>query len=151
MITIAFITVLCDFPINFYINLVQISLPRVSKTDIGYFRLFPWNYPFKHLRHEYCFYLWPCVIREDKVRIHWPTPCENVSSGICGQRRLRSACASSQADQGLHCRLTKSLDTTKCINGEQGPDDTLHMRRMILICRFSQVRRHCFAWHGSRW
>ena len=48
-------------------------------------------------------------------------PSKNMSSGICGQRRPRSACASAQADQGLHCLLTESLDTTKCMNGEQQP------------------------------
>ena len=45
--------------------------------------------------------------------------CENLSYGICGERRPRSACASAQSDQGLHCPLTESLDTTECINGEQ--------------------------------
>ena len=30
---------------------------------------------------------------------------------ICGQRRPRSACAYAQADQGLHCPLTESMDT----------------------------------------
>ena len=40
-------------------------------------------------------------------------------SSICGQWRPRSACASVQSDQGLHCPLTKSLDTTEFMNGEQ--------------------------------
>ena len=44
-----------------------------------------------------------------------------MSSGICGQRRPRSAWASAQSDQGLHCLLTESLDATECINGEQQP------------------------------
>ena len=26
-----------------------------------------------------------------------------------------------QSDQGLHCLLTESLDTTECMNGEQRP------------------------------
>ena len=56
---------------------------------------------------------------------------ENVSSGICGQRKPRSACASAQSDQGLHCPLTKSLDTTECIMERKGPEDTLRMCRMI--------------------
>ena len=30
---------------------------------------------------------------------------------ICGQRRPRSACAFAQADQGLRCPLTESMDT----------------------------------------
>ena len=36
----------------------------------------------------------------------WVTLCENVSSGMCGQRRPRLACASAQADQGIRCPLT---------------------------------------------
>ena len=51
----------------------------------------------------------------------WAMPCENVSLGICGQRRPRSACAFAQSDQGLHCPLTESLDSTECTNGEQRP------------------------------
>ena len=47
--------------------------------------------------------------------------CENEPSGVCGQRRPRSACASAQADQGLHCPLIESLDTTECIIAEQRP------------------------------
>ena len=33
----------------------------------------------------------------------------------------RSACASSQSDQGLHCPLIESMDTTGCMNEEQWP------------------------------
>ena len=36
-----------------------------------------------------------------------------MPSGICVQRRPRSACVSAQSDQGLHCLLTESLDTTE--------------------------------------
>ena len=46
-------------------------------------------------------------------------PRENVSSGICGQRRPRSDCADAQSDLGLHFPLTESLSTTECINGKQ--------------------------------
>ena len=45
----------------------------------------------------------------------------HVSSGIGGQRRPRSACASAQSDQGLHCPLTESFDTIKRIIGAQMP------------------------------
>ena len=44
-----------------------------------------------------------------------------LGSDICGQRRPRSACASAQSDQDLHCLLTESLDTAECIDGEQMP------------------------------
>ena len=63
-----------------------------------------------------------------KERIHiikgtltWAVPCENGSSGICGERRPKSACAFAQSDQGLHCLLTELLDTTECMHGEQRP------------------------------
>ena len=51
----------------------------------------------------------------------WDAPGENVSSGICVQRRPRSACASAQSDQGLPCPLTESLDITECMTREQRP------------------------------
>ena len=53
--------------------------------------------------------------------INWAALCENVFSGICGQRRPRSAGISAQSDQGLHCPPTESLDTTNCMNGGQRP------------------------------
>ena len=49
-------------------------------------------------------------------------PCENISSGICGQRRPRSACV--------------------C------PDDTLRMRRMARICAFCACSKARFRWGG---
>ena len=48
--------------------------------------------------------------------------CENVSSDICGQRRPRSNCASTQSDQGLRCSQIESLTTTECFNEEQMPE-----------------------------
>ena len=75
-------------------------------------------------------------------------PCENVSSGICGQRRPGSACASAQSDQGLCCPLTESLDTVECINGEQMPGwDFVHARDESV--HFAHALRHIFAWRGS--
>ena len=53
--------------------------------------------------------------------IIWAAPCENISSGTCGQWWPRSACAFAQSDQGLHCPLTESLDITECMNWEQRP------------------------------
>ena len=40
---------------------------------------------------------------------------KNVSLGVWGQRRPRSACAFAQSDQGLHCLLTESLETKEYI------------------------------------
>ena len=48
-------------------------------------------------------------------------PCENMSLGICGQRKPRLDCAFAQSDQGLHCPLTELLDTTEGMNGMQRP------------------------------
>ena len=45
--------------------------------------------------------------------------CENVSSGICGQRRPSSACASAQSNRALCCPLTESMDTIEYIRGER--------------------------------
>ena len=58
-------------------------------------------------------------------------PYENISSGICRQRRPRAACASAQSGLGLHCMLVEVLDSAYCMNTEQNPDDTLRIRRMI--------------------
>ena len=50
--------------------------------------------------------------------IRWAMSGENVSLVICKQQRPRSFCTSMQSDQGLHCPLTKSLDTTEYINSD---------------------------------
>ena len=73
----------------------------------------------------------------------WMLQGQNVSSGICEQRRPRSACASSQSDQGLRCPLTESLDNIKCMNAEQIPlyahAESVHSEH---------ARRYIFAWGG---
>ena len=53
--------------------------------------------------------------------VRWAAPCENVYSGIWGHQWSTQACASAQFDQGLHCPLTETLDTTECMNREQRP------------------------------
>ena len=55
------------------------------------------------------------------ANVNWDAPCENVSSGICVQRRPRLACTSAQSDQGFGCPLSELLDTIECMNGEQRP------------------------------
>ena len=55
------------------------------------------------------------------MAINWPR-----NAGICEQRWPRLAFASVQSDQGLQGLLTESLDTTECMNGEQGPGETLY-------------------------
>ena len=51
----------------------------------------------------------------------WVAPCGNVSTGICGQRRTRSAYTFAQSDRGLARPLTESLDIVEYISGEQMP------------------------------
>ena len=76
----------------------------------------------------------------------WAAPCENGSSGICGQRRPRSACASAQSDQGIRCPQTEVLDTKECFNGEQVPWwDLAHAQDAVN--HFVHVRRH--AWRAN--
>ena len=53
--------------------------------------------------------------------IKWAVPFKNMSSGLCRQQRLSSACTSTQSDQGLHCLLTEWLDTIDGMNVEQRP------------------------------
>ena len=74
--------------------------------------------------------------------------CQNVYSGICWQRRPRSACDSARSDQGLHCPQTESFETIEHINGEQ-------MRGWDCACAvwcesayFAHARRHFVAWFG---
>ena len=44
----------------------------------------------------------------------------------------RSACASAQSDQGLHCLLTESMDTTECL---KGPDYIFaHAQNNLNLC-----------------
>ena len=62
------------------------------------------------------------VITHIIVKIILAAPYKIVSLGICGQRRPRSACASAQSDQGLHCPLAGSLGTIKCLNGVYMPE-----------------------------
>ena len=85
------------------------------------------------------FFAFTCYVNK-KYNSIWAAPCENVSSCICGQRRPRSA----QSDQGLHCPLTESLDTT----------ESRAKARMILCAlerwsesvHFKPVRWHIFTW-----
>ena len=72
---------------------------------------------FQFLEVKCCIYLNRRVFVMAVCNIKWAAPCGNVSSGICGQRRPRSACLYAQSDQGLYCPLTEPFDTTKCMNG----------------------------------
>ena len=69
--------------------------------------------------------------------------------GIYGQRKPRSACASAQSDQGLHCPLTESLDTTECMNGKQRPGwDFAHVQDDVYPHILQILEDTFFAWRG---
>ena len=60
------------------------------------------------------------------------------------------ACGSAQSDQCLRCPLTESLDTMKCINGEQIPRwDFAQAWDESKAVHFAHARRHLFAWRGQ--
>ena len=68
-------------------------------------------------------------------------PCENVSAGVCGQRRPRSACATSPQ--------TELLNTMECFNDEQMPErDLVHAWDESESVHFAHARRHISAWRG---
>ena len=68
---------------------------------------------------------------------------QNMPSGIYEQWKLRSSCAFMQSDQGFHCPLTKSLDTTECMKEEQRHAQVDQNLRI-----FVHGWRNFFAWHG---
>ena len=62
---------------------------------------------------------------------------------ICGQQMPRSACASAQSDQGLHCPITESLDTTEYMNWDQRPG-------WSESARVAHARRYYFSLEEAR-
>ena len=71
--------------------------------------------------------------------------CWNVSSGICGQQRPRSDCASAQSDLGLHCPPRESFGNIECINGEQTPEWNCVPGRMMWLCKC--LHAWCVPWN----
>ena len=74
--------------------------------------------------------------------------CENGSSSICGQQGPRSACASAQSDQDLHCPLTELLDTTECMKRTKAWMILCACARRSESVHFARARRRFFAWRG---
>ena len=74
--------------------------------------------------------------------IYWPRHAETCLRDLCGQRRTRSACASTQTDQGLHCPLIEPLHSTICINGEQRSGWYFAHAQDDLNLRIAHARRH---------
>ena len=66
-----------------------------------------------------------------------------------GQWKPWSDCTSVQSDQGLHYPLTKSLNTTECMNGEQKPGwCSAHWLADLNLCNLCMFSGTFFAWHG---
>ena len=59
-------------------------------------------------RPDWCACAWDRYAHRSGI---WYATHEKGPYAICGQRRPRSACANAQADQGLRCPLTESVDT----------------------------------------
>ena len=70
-----------------------------------------------------------CLIRAFSA-CHLGQPCNNMSSGICGQQRPRSACVSSGSDQGLHC-LQNHLTLQNASIENKEPHSTLPICGMM--------------------
>ena len=75
--------------------------------------------------------------------IVWATSFENVSSGICRQRRPSSPCALTPSDQGRHCLLTESFDNTEYTNGAQSPrwyfPNAQHDLNLHILCMSERI------------
>ena len=79
---------------------------------------------------------------------NWAVQCENMSSGICGQRRHRSVCAYTHQD--IYC--AQSIGHYKMFQLRA------NTRMKLCTCagwcesahfaQFSHARRHLFAWRG---
>ena len=71
---------------------------------------------------------------------------------ICGQQRHRSAWASAQSDQGLHCPRTSSLNTTKWMTEEQRPGwYFLHAQNELNLCILRMLQKKPFCLTRPIW
>ena len=76
----------------------------------------------------------------------WAASCENVISGICGQRRPRLVCISEQSDQGYYCPLHTQWILYN-VRMESKSSDVFFAGWSNSV-HFAHARRHCFAWRG---
>ena len=71
---------------------------------------------------------------------------ENVTSDMCAQRRLRSACAAAQSDQSLRCPLKETLHPGTIQNAPREDSDqialNLRWAHHISEGMFSNVSAH---------
>ena len=90
-----------------------VSKPSVVLVCINFIFLIFWDY-------DWCWTLFILMKRYNQMVsaiIMWA----KTSSGLCGKRRPRSACAFARSGQGLCCPQTESLHTIEYFNGEQMP------------------------------
>ena len=108
-------------------------------------RIVPWNdlqtYVHHHALITHPFRMTYTLYASNGNDCFMAPPCENVSSGIYGQRRPRSDCADAQSDQNHRCPLTESFDTIAFINWEQMPRwDFAHARDESESAHFAHAR-----------
>ena len=109
----------------------QTNRPRPSCSDWSEFSLFSMHYCSTHICSYVCTAEDMCVLQYfsanktahifiymtgtfsshiRNIKTIWSVVWENRPLDICAQRRLRSACASAQADQSLRCPLEETSD-----------------------------------------
>ena len=105
---------------------------------------------YRKLPEHSLFLLMHSILSIDPVSIKWVTPSENVFSGMCRQRRPRSACASAQSDQGFRCPQTESLLYYRMFQLRA------NARMRFYACagwcestKFGHAWRHIFAWRAQ--
>ena len=60
--------------------------------------------------------------------------------------KAQISCTSVQSDQGLHCQLKESLDTTECIDEEQRPGRYfVHVQDNLNLLILSMLKGTFFA------
>ena len=82
---------------------------------------------------------WPSKQIWAEIIFHtWAAPCENVSLGICGQRRPKSACTFTLSVNRIIWHYSQWRANVRM---------RLHVRGMNLnLCIFAHVGRHLYAW-----
>ena len=70
----------------------------------------------------------------------WAVTWENVPSGMCAQRRLKSTCACAQSDYSLHCPSLRNFAFLDIQNATKDSDQTA---RMISLTE-SSLSEHIF-------
>ena len=73
------------------------------------------------------------LIRSAFHWLKWATSWQNQQNGMCVQRRLRSAWASAQSDQGLRCPHEEILGPSLPIERTVKTDQTGRMPRLIWV------------------